>query len=261
MRGSRIALLGSLVLLLLGAVGCGRAEAPPTLAAGEAFPALRTGLPVSSGAFTEGLVVMGTGTASAEPEVAHVTFGVEVQGADAAAVVDEAARKINSALAAAREVGVAEEDLHTVEYNLWVETVYDREQGRPTGEVIYHLSHTVRATVRDLSRLGDLLAAVVAAGANTVSDVTFSVEDPAALVAEARRAALEDAQAKAEQMAQVLEIALGKPVLVQEIGGSVPAPRAERVMALEAAPGVTPPEVSPGAFTVSVSVQVVYEIP
>jgi len=260
MKGRTI-LFGTLLFLLLGATGCGRAVAPPTLAAGEAAPAQRVGFAAPSGAFTEGLVVVGTGTASAEPEIARVAFGVEVQGRDAAAVVDEAARKINAALAAAREVGVAEEDLHTTGYNLWVETIYDPEQRRPTGEVVYHLSHTVQATVRDLSRLGDLLAAVVEAGANVVSDVTFSAEDPAALVAEARRAALKDAQARAEQMAQVLEIGLGKPVLVQEIGGNVPAPMPERVMAVEAAPGVTPPEISPGAFTVSVSVQVVYEIP
>ena len=214
-RNTWIVLLS--VLLTLAVVACGRM---PTLAAGEAAPPLGGGggggVVSPTGQFVEGLVVVGTGTASAEPEVAQITFGVELRGDNPAALVDEAARKIDQAIAAARGLGVAEGSVQTTGYNLWVENVYDPEKGTPTGEVVYHLSHYIQVTLRDLDQVGELLAAAVEAGANSISGVNFSVEDPQALVEQARQKALEDGAARAKQMAEGLELTLGEPILVME---------------------------------------------
>ena len=257
-RNTWIVLLS--VVLTLAAVACGRM---PTLAAGEAAPPLGGGggggVVSPTGQFVEGLVVVGTGTASAEPEGAQITFGVELRGEDPATLVDEAARKIDQAIAAARGLGVAEGSVQTTGYNLWVENVYDPEKGTPTGEVVYHLSHHIQVTLRDLDQVGELLAAAVEAGTNSISGVSFSVEDPQALVEQARQKALEDGAARAEQMAEGLEITLGKPILVMETSGAYPFPVEGRGggggMAEMAAPVI-----SPGTFSVSVSVQIVYEI-
>lgn len=261
MTKSRLLQVGSVVLFLALLAGCKQVAASPTGSRGETSLALGGGPIVSTGTPTEGVVVVGTATVSAEPEVAYVTFGVEIRGDNPASVMDEAARKMDAALAAAREAGIGDEDLQTVGYNLWVETVYDPEKGIPTGEVVYHLSHFVRAKVRDLERLSNLLSSVVEAGANSISEVSFSVEDPQGLITEARQAALRDAQSRAEQIAGVLGFTLGKPVLVQEIsGGYVETVRAAMGGgAMEAA--IAPVPISPGAFSVSVSIQVVYEIP
>jgi uncharacterized protein YggE len=256
-------------VLILAALGvtlgaCGQAGALPTLAAEEAA------LPQGGGGgggisptgqFTEGLVVVGTGTARAEPEVAQITFGVELRGDDPAALVDEGARKIDRAIAAARELEIADEDVRTIGYNLWVENVYDPETGVSTGEVVYHVSHNVQVILRDLDRAGELLAAVVEAGANSISEVSFTVEDPQALVEQARQQALEDAGARAKQMAEGLDIGLGKPILVMEGGGWYPVPI--QVGGMGGGGGmaeVAAPSISPGTFSVSVSVQIVYEI-
>lgn len=258
---SKFWLIALPVLLLLTTSSCGQAGTSPTLAAGEPARALGGGGIVSyapSGSITQGLVTTGTATVSAEPEIAQITFGVDLRGDDPAAVVNEAAQKINRAIAAAREVGVAEKDLQTTGYNVWVETVHDPQTGQPTGQVVYHVSHFVMATLRDLSKTGDLLAAVIEAGVNSISGVNFAVENPDALVKQARQKALENARAQAEQMAQVLGISLGKPILVSEGGGyPIVAPvLAERM----GGGGVEVPSISPGAFSVTVSVQVIYEI-
>lgn len=248
------------ILLLLTMSACGQAGTSPTLAAGEPARMLGGGgiSYVSGGTITQGLVATGTATVSAEPEIVQITFGVDLRGNDPAAVVNEAAQKINRAIAAARGVGVDEKDLQTTSYNVWVETVYDPQTGQPTGQVVYHASHFVMATLRDLSKTGNLLAAVVEAGANSISGVNFTVENPDALVKEARQKALENARAQAEQMAQVLGISLGKPVLVSE-GGWYPVAPVARAEGMGGG-GVEAPSVSPGAFSVTVSVQVVYEI-
>lgn len=248
------------VLLLLTASSCGRAGTSPTLAAGEPARALGGGggIPYgSTGSITQGLVATGIATVSAEPEIAQITFGVDLRGDDPAAVVNEAAQKINRAITAARELGVAEKDLQTTGYNVWVETLYDPQTGQPTGQVVYHVSHFVMATLRDLSKTGNLLAAVVKAGANSISSVNFTVENPDALVKQARQKALENARAQAEQMAQVLGISLGKPILVSE-GGGYPIFSLEKAEGMGG--GAEAPTISPGAFSVTISVQVVYEI-
>ncbi len=258
---SKFWLIALSALLLLSMSSCGQAGTSPTLAAGEPARALGGGggIPyVSNGTITQGLVATGTATVSAEPEIVQVTFGVDLRGDDPATVVNEAAQKINRAIAAARELGVADKDIQTTGYSVWVETVYDPQTGQPTGQVVYHASHFVMATLRDLSKTGNLLAAVIEAGANSISGVNFTVENPDALVKEARQKALENARTQAEQTAQVLGISLGKPVLVTEGGGYPVAP----VMRLEGVGGggVEAHSISPGAFSVTVSVQVVYEI-
>ena len=139
--------------------------------------------------------------------------------------------------------------------------MYDPEKGVPTGEVIYHLSHHVQATPRELDKVGAVLATVVEAGANEISEVSFSVEQPDALMEQARQQALEDAAARAQQMAKVLDISLGKPVTVMETRGGFPVPVERGIggggggMAEMAAPSI-----SPGTFSVSLGVQIVYEI-
>jgi uncharacterized protein YggE len=214
----------------------------------------------SNGQFTEGLVVVGTGTASAEPEVAQVTLGVELRGDDPAALVDEGAGTIDDVIAAAESMGVAGADIRTIGYNLWVENIYDPERGIPTGEVIYHLSHFVQVTQRDLGQVGELLATAVNAGANSISGVNFTVEGPGVLVEQARQSALQDAQDRAEQMAEGLGIELGMPVMVMETGGGYAYPM-EGGMGGGGMVEVGAPAISPGSFSVSVSVQIVYDIP
>lgn len=257
-------IIGLVSLLAVALTACGATTTQATLAAGDASMARGGGVGfAATGEFTEGVVVVGTGTANTEPEISLVTFGVELRGDDPAALVDQAAQTIDRAIAAAADLGVAEEDVETTGYNLWVETIYDPETGTPTGEVIYHVSHYVQATVRDLERVGDVLASVVGAGANTISSVGFSVEDPDALVEQARQAALESAQAQAQQIATGLGITLGQPVLAMEVGGGYPVVEVmvERAYGGGMAPvDVAAPSISPGAFSVSVSMQVVYEI-
>jgi uncharacterized protein YggE len=252
-------------LVALTLAGCAQLGALPTLAAGSERAAVAGGgggaVVTAQGQFVEGLVAVGTGTSSAEPEVAQIPLGVELRGDDPAALVDEGAQKIDRITDAAREQGVADEDIRTIGYNLWVETIHDPDTGQPTGDVVYHLSHQVQVKVRDLNNVGNLLAGAVNAGANSISGVNFSVEDPQALVEEARQAALKDAAARAQQMADGLGIAIGKPVLVMETSGVVP-------VTLERGIGgggggmaeVAAPSLSPGSFSVSVSVQVVYKI-
>lgn len=251
----------TVLALAVALSACGAVGTLPTLASRDAAQlAGGGGSVVVSGQSQEGVVVSGTGIASADPEIAQVTFGVELQGQDPDALVSEAAGKMEAAMAAATSFGIVEGKTQTTNYSLWVETVYNPETGRPTGEVIYHLSHQVQVTTDKIGSVGELLSGVVNAGANAVSGVSFSVQDSAALVEQARAAALTDAKARAEHIASQLGISLGNPVLVTESSGNYPVYAEKGIGGGGTAMDVAAPTVTAGSFSVSVSVQIVYAI-
>ncbi len=253
------------VLMILSALallaGCGAPVGRLSALVPDGAVSMRSesGALMPNGQPSAGVAVFGTGTASAEPDLAQVNFGVELRGSNSDALVSEAAATMEAALAAAEAFGVLEEKTQTVNYNLWVETVYDPETGRPTDEIIYHLSHQVQVTTRNIDSVGELLSSIVNAGANAISGVNFVVEDSDALQRQAREAAVRDAKSRAEQLAGELSIQLGPPTLVTETGSSAHGPY-ERSMGMGFAEDAVSPRVNPGSFSVSVSVQVVFAI-
>jgi len=84
------------------------------------------------------------------------------------------------------------------------------------------VENTVNVTVRELSRLGEVLSAVVEAGANNIYGINFSVEDRETAVAEARQLAIEDAQAKAEAIAEEAGISLGDLINISVSSNDMP---------------------------------------
>lgn len=207
--------------------------------------------------------VTGTGIAKADPDIATIVLGVDVTSEDPAEAVSEAATMINSALSAAQAIGVAEEDISTESYSLWIESVYDPITYQYTGEKIYHVSQYESIVVRDLSTVGNVLSGLVGAGVNTVSSVSFGIEDQATLLDQARAAALADAVERAESMAVGLGVDLGDPVYVSEYSGGYTM--YDETLSRNAgitggADYLTAPSVSPGSFSVSASMTVTFEI-
>jgi uncharacterized protein YggE len=209
------------------------------------------------------LAVTGVGYASAEPDEARIVFGVEITRKDPSDAVTEAASLINSAMAAARREGVSGDEMQTVSYNMWVQEEYDDYNYVYTGEMEYFVTHMIRADIKDIGNVGDVLAALVDAGANTITSVVFTVEDESELREEARRAAIQDAVRRAEVIASELDIELGDPTYVSEYdygygyydyydpymnyGGGLSA-------------GSMAPSVTPGSYVVSTSISVTFEI-
>lgn len=162
------------------------------------------------------LSVTGWGYVEARPDQATVTFGVETTAYDAATAVENAADAMEAATRAAVRAGVDEDAIVTTYYSLWTEEEYDPDTYDYTGVMLNHVSQTVAAEVRDLDDIGDVIAAVVSAGANSVSGVTFQVDDLEALKEEARVEAARDARRRAEQLATALGLSLGEITSVSE---------------------------------------------
>jgi uncharacterized protein YggE len=207
------------------------------------------------------IMVTGQGEASARPDIATINAGVQTRAASAIEAASRNQAAVEKVMAALEDQGIAEKDIQTSNYSIWPE---QRRQPRGDDEVVidgFRVSNSVAVRVRDLDRLGELLAAVTNAGANSINGINFAVEDTAALEARAREAAMQDARRRAESLAELAGVELGD---VQQIamtaGGGYPRPipmaRME-AMAMDAAPA---PSIAPGESSMTVNVQVTYAI-
>lgn len=201
--------VAAVVMVLVGIVGVsavGAQETPvPPLAVPSQFPA-------------NTITVTGTGTASAEPDVAYVELGVEMMDANLGTAFSQAAENMQSVINALVELGVAREDIRTAAVNVFPQDNYDPQTGMPTDRT-YRVINTVRITVRDVAMVESVINTAVNAGANTINSFYFGIEDTAALEETARAEAVANARMHADQLAAALGVTVGNPVIVSEAQG------------------------------------------
>ena len=215
------------------------AAGPP--AAGE--PAAQTS--------TSGVLVDGLGRVAGTPDVLRVELGVEVKRPDVSSALFEASSTLGKVRAAVSKAGVADKDVQTTGLNVY--PAYD-SKGRIDG---YQVSEQVRVVLRDLGRAGRTIGAAVQAGGDAarLQGVSFSLEDNARLLAQARDAAFADARTKAERYADLAGRKLGVVQLVTETV-SDPRPVAFATLAKAADSASQAVPIDAGTSQVSVSVQV-----
>ena len=190
------------------------------------------------------------------PDVAAISTGVVTQAADANAAMRANASQMDKVMAAIRAAGIAERDIQTSGVNLNPQYKYtDNQAPTITG---YQASNTVNLKVRDIGKLGKVLDALVASGANQVNGPSFEVDKPEAAYDEARRAALEQAQARAAMYAKALGLRVRRIVSISEGGGFQPQPMPMMAMARGKAESDT--AVSPGETTLGANLDVVFEL-
>lgn len=201
------------------------------------------------------IVVSGTGRLAVEPDVADLRLGVtltkpsvEAARADAAATMDAILRGVDGA-------GVPRADVRTAMIS--VQPRYDYRDGRAPVLTGYEIANLVEISVRDLSRLGDVIDATLAAGATSMDALTFRLADPVPGEREARRQAMAEARSRADVLAEAAGLTIvGVSDIIegQPIRPPGPVAKAER-LAL-AADIATPIEA--GMLEVAVTVSVTY---
>lgn len=166
------------------------------------------------------VTVVGEGQVSIEPDIAQATIGVEVVSPSVQEASAEASATLEAVLDALREQGIAEEDLQTSGFSIYSERSFAPEGVGGAGEINYRVSNNVSVTIRQLDTVGAVLESAIAAGANNIYGVTFRLEEPGSVESEARQRAIEDAAAKAEELASLNGLTVGPVVSISEIVGS-----------------------------------------
>lgn len=208
--------------------------------------------------FRRTITVVGNGRATATPDIARVTVGVDAVNSRLNAALAEVNRKSAAVMAALEKAGVAKRDIRTIDFSVFPQQPFDRSG--PSSIASYRVINAVQVTVRNTDNVGTILDAAISAGANTVYGLTFTVEDIRAIEAQARRGAMADAKSKAEALASAIGAKVGRVLTINEnvSGGQTPFFAAPS-LALDAA-GSGNVSVAPGSRDIIVQVQVVYEI-
>jgi hypothetical protein len=242
--------LVAVALLALALVGCTAVAAAP-----------RAGLqddPVTGGTtVSRHITVFGNGKVSLVPNVAQVNLGAQASANtvnDAKAQVD---RQMEAILSALEELGIADKDIQTSSYNIYL----DREptpvvrEGEVSDEGRYRVSNTLQVTIRDIDVVGQVLDAVVEAGANQVYGVQFTIEDDDEWQSKARAEAVANAKSKAAELAELSEVELGEVLTISEVIGAGTLP----VVAYERA-AMGGGGIMPGELELTTQVQVTFAI-
>lgn len=203
------------------------------------------------------VTVTGSADSILTPDIAYIYIGVHTENADAKAAIttnNSDTQKVNDALKAA---GIADKDLRTTNFS-----VYPNQQTGPNGEskgITYVVDNTIYVTVRDLSKMGDILDAAATAGANSISGIQFDVADKNTAMSEARKNAIANARQLAEETAQAAGVTLGPVQSITYSSSNQPIPFFGKGggAAMSAASSVP---VNAGQLTLTVDVTIVYAI-
>lgn len=227
------------------------------------FSVLITGCSLIPTASTEKPIrtmdVSGSGIIELTPDIARVNIGVRSQSPNAADALEENNASAEGIIKSLMAIGIEQQDIQTRNFNIYPQQ--NREPG-PDGEIeerqIFVVENTVSVTVRNLDSLGEVLAAVVEEGANTIHGVTFDVQDRESALEESRKLAIDDAKAQAQAIAETAGVSLGpiRTISINENGGIVPVPRA---VEMEMPQGGSVP-ISTGQLTIRVTADLTYEI-
>ena len=202
------------------------------------------------------LSVSAQGETTAVPDQAQITLGVTVQAPTAGAAFQTDAAQMGKVMAALAAAGVAERDVRTSQLSLSPQYAY--HQNEPPQLTGYQATNEVTVTVRDIRRLGPVVDAASAAGANQVQGISFVLKDRAAADEAARQAAVAALDAKAQSYARAAGYRIARLITLSE-GGS-PVVVQPRIYAQASMSAAAPTPVASGEATVRISVSGLYEM-
>ena len=233
-------------IMLVGSVGSVQAQAQPAATG----PAVRS------------VTVSGTGRVSAQPDVATITIGVQTDAAQASAALTQNSEQMQALIKTLEEGGVDKKDIQTQAIQLYTPDQQAVEpmpaETRGVTQTVgggYRAINLVEVRVRDLSKVGALIDQAVQAGGNQIQGIRFELSDPQAALDQARQAAWEDAQHRAEQWAELTGAKLGEVLTINEYQSAIPYAADSSLMR-----GAASVPVEPGTQTIQVDVQVSWQL-
>ncbi len=242
--------------------------------------------------------VTGEGKVVVVPDVAQFTFSVISEGGnDVTALQEQNTEKSNKITDFLKKNGIDEKDIKTINYSVEPRQEYyscppvyyrgevsavegtsvsgvavpDGPQSTsipsprpcpPPKIVGYTIRRTDQVKIRDFKKIGDILAGVVSSGANEVSQLYFTVDDPTKVQNDAREEAITKAREKAKMIARAGGFRLGRLLNINEGGYYPPIPFYGKEAAGIGGAGdaYIAPNIQPGSEDVTVNVTMVFEI-
>lgn len=206
------------------------------------------------------ITIQGEGRVTAVPDIGAITVSIVNENKDAAKAMDANNKQFNQLIDALRKAGIEKKDMTTSQYNVYPK--YEWPDGKQvlTG---YEVSQSLTVKIRNLDKSGEIISLAGQNGANQVSGLTFTIDDPESLRQQAREKALQNALEKASTLARQTGTHLGKIVSFSESssgGYPTPSPIYYDRMAESGMANMSAPSIEAGSQDIYVYATVQYEI-
>ena len=175
--------------------------------------------------------VTGIGEITAAPDQAVLNFQIRASAPTAAEARTQAENTVTAFLKALEPLKLPKGAIAAD--NLTVQARYAYNEGKSTLTGFEGL-RSVSVTVDDFSLIGEVTDLAFKSGINEAVGFTYQLKDPKAAQQQARSAAIADAKAKAEELAEGFDVKLGKPCQLSYGYSAVPSPRPLMLMAARA---------------------------
>ena len=206
---------------------------------------------------TRTISVTGTGKVTLSPNIAYITIGVHTEGSDVTEALTSNTSQAQKVADALKALGVDAKDIQTTSFNVYPQQIFD-EKGVVT-DTKYIVDNGVYVTVRDLTKLGSLLDAVVRSGANNINGINFDISNRDDANSQARIAAIADARKQAEEMAKAAGVTLGDVQSISLNGSPTPSPLYDAKGGAAMSVGASVP-VSAGQMVIMVDANITYAL-
>ncbi|ASA25132.1 SIMPL domain-containing protein [Paenibacillus donghaensis] len=204
--------------------------------------------------------VVGKGELSIKPDIVYMSIGVTTSAETAQEAQKNNAAKMDKLNKLLKTTwGIAEKDIKSTQFSVQPNYTYTEKDGQKVKG--YNAQHTLEVSYRDLAKVGQLLDAASAAGANNISNARFAIEDTSAFEAQVIEKAMANAGVKASAIAKAAGRSLGLVINVsQNDSGNDPIYFAQKEMMNVAADGAASSAVEPGEVKVTTQLSVMYEM-
>ena len=212
----------------------------------------------------EGLSVVGQAIRTVPPDLVVLTVGAQTSGTNAAQVLRDNASVMMRVVEALMGKGIDQADIQTTGTGLSPQPGLHAMPGQTPSFAGYQAVSTLNVWLRTPNRAGEILDAVIGAGANVGVGVSFRLRDEAAARRTLLEAAARDARANAEVLAGALGRQLGRVIAVRDDAGfpswvaGASGSLAGSAGVVQANPGAGAP--APGELTLAARVQITFEL-
>ena len=154
--------------------------------------------------------VNGEGKVKVAPDQVCISATVETKGNNAKDVKKQNDEKMDAVLKFIKKMNIPTADFKTKQVAL--NPQYDYEKKKTS----YNATQTVEIVLKDLTKYDELMEGLVQQGINRIDKVSFESSKLVQLQSDARKLAMKDAKAKAEDYVSVLGQKVGKAFVISD---------------------------------------------
>jgi hypothetical protein len=202
--------------------------------------------------------ITGEGKVTAIPDIALVSLGLTTEKKNISDAQAENSKTMNSLIEKLKGLNIAQEDIKTVNYSIY--PAYDWTDSR---QILrgYTVSQDIQVKIRKTDQVDEVLMIAGDLKLNQIGGLTFDIDNPENYKQDARIKALENAKEKADALAKVMGVKLGKVISFSESEGYVPVSYPMYAKAEGIGGGGAPaPAVEAGSQEITITATVSYEL-